>query len=257
MSPNYNIFVRRLTFLGGATMLLVETIRTALTDMIEQQHPGQRLPSEDALAQLLGVSRPTVRSALIALEQEGLVSRHHGRGTFVAATRPKLRASLQELCSVADIVEQNGYRAAVRKVEKESLILPNFVTQALKLPDDCPGYRVTRTIYADSEPAVYLVDYLAEEIIGVRVNLDLFSDRMIVALRGTGIDIAYAVTQVTLSRASEAAAQALHVLPGDAILLLTQVAHTACNDPVIYSVGYHREGFVSYSVMRNSLSKRN
>jgi GntR family transcriptional regulator len=232
-------------------MLLVDTIRGALTDMIEQLHPGQRLPSEDALAEMLGVSRPTIRSALIALEQEGRVSRRHGRGTFVCATRPKLRASLQELVSVADIVEQNGYRAEVKNVEKSSLVLPRFVTEALNLPEAIDGYRVSRTVYADGEPAVYLVDYLAQEIAGKRVNLDLFSDRMIVALHRIGIDIAYAVTQVTLSRASEASAKALNISPGDALLLLNQIAHTAFNEPIVYSVGYHREGYVSYSVMRN------
>lgn len=238
-------------------MPLVDTIRSTLLDMIRESRAGERLPSEDALAQMLGVSRPTIRSALIALEQEGLVSRHHGRGTFVSATRPKLRASLQELTSVADIVEQNGYQAEVRNVEKSSLNLPNFVTEALGLEEGTPGYLVTRTVYADGEPAVYLVDYLAQEIAGVPVNLDLFSDRMIVALHRVGVDIAYAVTQLTLSRASDAAAQALNVSPGDAVLLLTQVAHTAFSQPVIYSIGYHREGFVSYSVMRNATPGRN
>ena len=238
-------------------MLLVDTIRTALGDMIEQSHPGHRLPSEDALARMLGVSRPTIRSALIALEQEGLVSRRHGRGTFVCATRPKLRASLQELWSVADIVEQNGYRAEVRNVEKTELMLPGFVTEALKLEEGTAGYQVIRTVYADGEPAVYLVDYLPQEISGIKVNLDLFSDRMIVALRRIGVDVAYAVTQLTLSRASDMAADALNIRPGGAILLLTQVAHTAFNEPVIYSLGYHREGYVSYSVMRNVAPRRN
>ncbi len=231
--------------------MLVDTIRDALTDLIEQMQPGQRLPSEDALAERFGVSRPTVRSALIALEQEGRVSRQHGRGTFVCATRPKLRASLHELVSVADIVEENGYRAEVKHVEKSSLVLPQFVTESLKLPENTPGYRVARTVYANGEPAVYLVDYLAREIAGKPVNLDLFSDRMMRALRRVGIEIAFAVTQLSLSRATNAAATALTIPPGDPVLLIRQIAYTAFNEPVVYSVGYHREGFVSYSVLRN------
>jgi GntR family transcriptional regulator len=238
-------------------MLLVDTIRSALTDMITESHPGQRLPSEEALAQMLKVSRPTVRSALIQLEQEGLVSRRHGRGTFVAANRPKLRASLHELVSVADIVEQNGYHAEVRHVTKTSLSLPRFVTETLGLATETDGYCVTRTVYADDEPAVYLVDYLPREIDGIAVNLDRFSDRMMVALRETGIPVAYAVTHLALARASEAAAEALTVNPGDAVLLLTQVAHTAMSQPIIYSLGYHREGFVSYSAMRTVNPGRN
>lgn len=41
------------------------------------------LPSEDALAEHYGVSRPTVRRALEALVEEGLVEKRRGKGTFV------------------------------------------------------------------------------------------------------------------------------------------------------------------------------
>src|SRR5258706_1264495 len=50
---------------------------------------GERLPSERDLAVQLGVSRPSVREALIALEIQGLVEVRVGAGIFVAqAERP-------------------------------------------------------------------------------------------------------------------------------------------------------------------------
>lgn len=48
--------------------------------------PGQRLPSERKLTAELGYSRNTLRKALDALEREGTIWRHVGKGTFVAAT---------------------------------------------------------------------------------------------------------------------------------------------------------------------------
>lgn len=50
--------------------------------------PGQCLPAERALAQQLGVSRPSVREALIALEIAGKVEIRVGSGVFVAEPRP-------------------------------------------------------------------------------------------------------------------------------------------------------------------------
>jgi DNA-binding FadR family transcriptional regulator len=47
---------------------------------------GDRLPSERELAQLFGVSRPTVREAVAALELAGVVEAQTGRGTVVVAT---------------------------------------------------------------------------------------------------------------------------------------------------------------------------
>ena len=49
---------------------------------------GQRLPSERELAQTFGVSRPTVREAIIALELDGLVEVRLGSGVYVMNQHP-------------------------------------------------------------------------------------------------------------------------------------------------------------------------
>jgi GntR family transcriptional regulator, transcriptional repressor for pyruvate dehydrogenase complex len=45
--------------------------------------PGERIPSERELAILLGVSRPSVREALMVLEAMGFIESRQGGGTFV------------------------------------------------------------------------------------------------------------------------------------------------------------------------------
>lgn len=47
--------------------------------------PGQRMPSERDLAEMLGVSRPSLREALIALEVEGRVEIRMGSGIYLGA----------------------------------------------------------------------------------------------------------------------------------------------------------------------------
>src|SRR5882762_11634676 len=51
-----------------------------------QYQPGQRLASERDLAQEFGVSRPTVRRAVIALEMRGLLEARQGSGVYVRQT---------------------------------------------------------------------------------------------------------------------------------------------------------------------------
>lgn len=69
---------------------LYRKIARQLSDLIAagEFSPGQRLPSERELAQQLGVSRPSVREALIALDIEGKVEVRVGTGVFVSQPRP-------------------------------------------------------------------------------------------------------------------------------------------------------------------------
>lgn len=57
------------------------TIERAIAD--GQYQPGQRLASERDLAEEFGVSRPTVRRAVIALEMRGLLESRQGSGVYV------------------------------------------------------------------------------------------------------------------------------------------------------------------------------
>jgi GntR family transcriptional regulator, uxu operon transcriptional repressor len=69
---------------------LYRKIARQLSELIDAGEfvAGQRLPAERELAEQLGVSRPSVREALIALEIEGRVDVRVGSGVFIAKSRP-------------------------------------------------------------------------------------------------------------------------------------------------------------------------
>ena len=64
---------------------LYQQVATQIADMIRRGEwaAGERLPPERNIAQLLGVSRPTVREAMLALELSGVVDVRTGAGTYV------------------------------------------------------------------------------------------------------------------------------------------------------------------------------
>jgi DNA-binding FadR family transcriptional regulator len=69
---------------------LYRQVAEQLRSLIEEGElsPGTRLPPERELAEKLGISRPTVREALIALEVEGKVRIRVGSGVYVAEMPP-------------------------------------------------------------------------------------------------------------------------------------------------------------------------
>src|SRR5947209_8613713 len=77
---------------------LYRQIADQITRLIErgEYRPGQRLPPERDLARQLGVSRPSVREALIALEVEGYVEVRVGSGVYVTGRRPTRQETLPE-----------------------------------------------------------------------------------------------------------------------------------------------------------------
>ncbi len=62
-----------------------EQIAEQIEELIQSRHfkPGHRLPPERELAKQLGVSRPSVREAMIALETAGFIEVRTGDGTYV------------------------------------------------------------------------------------------------------------------------------------------------------------------------------
>ncbi|HVJ07650.1 MAG TPA: FadR/GntR family transcriptional regulator [Acidisarcina sp.] len=73
-----------------ATQRLYQQVASRIEDLIASGKisAGKRLPSEKELARQLGVSRPTIREAMIALEISGLVEVRTGSGIYVSKHTP-------------------------------------------------------------------------------------------------------------------------------------------------------------------------
>jgi GntR family transcriptional repressor for pyruvate dehydrogenase complex len=93
--------------------------------------PGDRLPGERELVELLGVSRASVREALRALETRGVVRVRHGKGVFVAAPDEGERAmqrfsrlrevGLEELFAMREVLEVPAAGWAATEASDEQL----------------------------------------------------------------------------------------------------------------------------------------
>ena len=106
---------------------------------------GSRLPAERDLAVQLGVSRPSVREALIALEVEGMIEVRTGSGIYVQSTTPlKNKASATqsdaptewgplEVMSARILVESEVAALAAQNAQKKDLQAIRNGLQKMKL----------------------------------------------------------------------------------------------------------------------------
>jgi GntR family transcriptional regulator, transcriptional repressor for pyruvate dehydrogenase complex len=110
---------------------LYQQIADQIRELIDRGgfEAGVRLPPERDLAQQLGVSRPSLREALIALDVEGRVEVRSGSGVYVSATQPgpaqartaAMGESPSQLMEARSVIEGEVVILACARITEESL----------------------------------------------------------------------------------------------------------------------------------------
>ncbi len=114
-----------------------------------------RLPSEEELSRLYGVSRTTVRSALQSLSDEGLLVKRQGSGNYIKSMENILRSanfSLVPLHKGSEPIE----------TESESLVTvaSDAVAARLKIPRGSQVVRTFRKQFSGGQAAINIQEFI-------------------------------------------------------------------------------------------------
>jgi GntR family transcriptional regulator len=231
------------------TEIAQHELRQAITDGTFR--PGSQLPTEAELCEMLNVSRTVVREALRVLEDEGLVARRHGVGTFVR-NHPILK-NLNFNFGITEMIESAGFKPGTSHfaIHKESA--DEEKAEQLRVDLGTPLVTIERVRTADGRPVVYSLDTLTEALIQ-KADFDLQR------LRTESI---YHILQISLGQAVEYGMARLrpvvaphHVaeklqLPANALTLyIVQTDYSSGDMPVVYSCEYHLPDAFDFLVWR-------
>jgi GntR family transcriptional regulator len=114
--------------------------------------PGERLGAERELADRLGVSRSTVRSALADLERNGVIRRKTGRGGGIFVAERKVERDLTSLAGLPAYLRRQGFEADARVLSTATVEADDETARALGLDDGALVFEVVRVRLADREP---------------------------------------------------------------------------------------------------------
>jgi GntR family transcriptional regulator len=193
--------------------------------------PGIRLPSELELCSHFGVSRTTLRQALSRLEQEGLVSRHKGRGTFVEGTRPRSWLLQSSAGFFQEEVERMGRQVTsrVRRVERGPL--PGWACGALALQPGSVGLTLERVRLVDGLVAMYVVNHLPERFADAVLSLGEDESLYQRLREHHGLEAAGGRRVVEALPAEELLAKLLEVAPRTPLVFVESVAWDSSGQP--------------------------
>lgn len=206
-----------------------------------------QLPSESDLGELFGVSRITVRRALGTLENEGLIYRRQGLGSFAAP--PTLPQGLVRLTDFAQDMERAGLAATSRLLLHATTGAPPAAAAALEIPEGTSVVRLDRLRLGNGSPVALDRTWLPHYYAQLLEGRDLAHETIYQVLeREYEIPIVRARYRIEAAAAGEEEARVLEVPEGAALLLLERISYTAHDRPIYYQRRYYRADRVAFDL---------
>lgn len=241
--------------------MIAEEVKRAIEDGIYK--PAQQLPSEAELARKFGVSRTTLRQGITLLEQEGIITRRHGLGTFIASKGSILRNNINSNFGVTDLIEASGWHPGTRNLRGREEIADAHTLELLALPPGSKVIIVDRTRTADDRPVVFTTDILPKSLFveyGIdpakAVDFVKSNESLYRTLENIGVIIHHGVAELRPMLVTREFATELEVAEGELLLHIEQVDYTSQGEAVLLSHEYHVANAFSVSVYRKGPGSR-
>lgn len=238
---------------------LTESAVRELRDAIEQgvYAPGSQLPPELELVQMLGVSRTVVREALRNLQEDGLIARRQGLGTFVR--KNPILQNLNVNFGTTEMIHSAGMKSSTPHLMIQEVPAMPLIAEALGLAADTPVIVIERVRAADGKPVVYSLDYIAKSLVGdvdLSVNWQEQDNSLYQVVQDTlGQVIEYGITRILPVKATPRAAKMLQVTPDSPLLYMLQTDYAPHDMPVLYSCEYHLPDAFDFYIIRRGPRK--
>lgn len=216
--------------------------------------PDGKLPSENKLAKLLGVSRATISITLAFMEREGMVVRRHGSATYVNQAYASIKAQITDGIGVYDLIEKCGYTPSLMwsKIEKLSPGLKaDYVINKLKLEKGMEVFCIRRLFCADEHPAVYVEEYIPSCNLIETLNLEELPETIYkLSEKFCEHPIEFTIVDLVPYMPDDMVNSLFGPMDSAGILLSEELHLDNASKPVIFSRVYTYDKYVRYQALR-------
>lgn len=208
----------------------------------------EKLPSENQLCQKFDVSRVTVRKALQTLENDGLIYRSQGLGSFVSDNRS--RHSFIQLTDFVEDMRRAGMEASSSVTRFEPVSATEKVASVLKVDSQSKVLRLDRLRMGDGQPIALDFTWLPMFYGQLIENYDLEEETIYGILeREYDIPVEKGYYRIEAENANEYLSRHLNIEKGTALLLIDRLSLTLGEKPIYYQKRYYRSDRIVYEMM--------
>jgi GntR family transcriptional regulator len=196
--------------------------------------PNQRIPSENELNRIYGLSRMTARGVLTTLVNDGLLFRVQGKGTYVAP--PKISTVSPAYKGVREQLEAMGYETSTELLGMGVEDVPDSVRGRLRLGADEPVCAIHRVRSVQGKPISSHHSYVPASLAPGLEAYDVVNEQLCVVLETHyGLHMKNITEELEAISAGQDEARRLAVRAGAPVLLLEDVIADADERPFEFS----------------------
>jgi GntR family transcriptional regulator len=227
--------------------------------MRQEWNPGERIPSEIELSQEYQVSRETLRQGLAYLEDEGILSRHRGRGTFVERAEKRTAFGQIYPLSFGRQMRALGYSTRVELVRAEILSPINAeLSRQLALDTKEEVVSFERLFFANDDPVALIRSRLPHRLCPGLIDADLINHSLAQTLNEKYDLQAVQVDQwLTAARLQKGDAALLNIESGSAGLAIQTRSQAADGTIIEYAETICIENRISLHIQVSSRGETN
>ena len=214
-----------------------------------------RLPTEAEIAEMFGVSRTTVRSAVGALVARGLVVRRQGMGSFVSQGT-RIANPLDEALDFSEIIKRNLCCPTIRHLSSTLVAMDESLAVLLNHSDDRMALQRHTLFSADLDPVIYCIntiplwvlpDDLASEVVANPVISEPLYD-FLAQRCNQGVELSRATIWPDLARNCDMAEPLVD--PLTPVLVIEEVGYNISGQPVLHSLEYYPGRSMRFELVR-------
>jgi GntR family transcriptional regulator len=229
-------------------------VRTALLSLFSEKNyqPGDQIPTEPELMDLLDVSRSSLREGLQLLEEDQVIRTRHGSGRYIALPTANFQFDISRLQSVTDMMRLYGVQVCTKVIQLAELKSNAELAGHLQIEPGCQVVWLERRYLAGNSPVIYSIDILPKHLLPGELCTADFEGSLLQILEERS------KIYITHSRATIKAVTSRKEIPEQVIadpdmpwILMEQVNYDAMGTPVIYSKDYHRGDSIAFYINRH------
>ncbi|MGM0216619.1 GntR family transcriptional regulator [Enterococcus sp. AZ109] len=208
------------------------------------------IPTELELADIYGVSRPTIRQAVQSLVNDGYLEKRKKRGTVV--TKPKFQQEFTHVIESFDSEMNRKGLAPMTKILAFNVVKANEeVAENLKLKKGEQVYKLIRLRYAEDKPVVLVTSYIPYRLFPNFQEIDFTTEKLYKALEEAGYPVTAVARKLEVIKSDETTSDLLDIEIDEPLFYFHTQGFAQGRVPVEYSISKYR-GDLNYFVFELS-----